>query len=88
VPALTQPNVSVFLDEPGTSIMPRVTQLDLAFSKVVRVGRVSLTPQLDLFNATNNNPVLSLRTVYGSTLGNPNTILSGRLVRFQMKYLF
>jgi hypothetical protein len=68
--------------------MPRVTQLDLAFSKVVRIGKLSLTPQLDIFNATNNNPVLALRTVYGPTLGNPNTILSGRLVRFQMRYLF
>ena len=88
LPSLVQTNVSVFLDEPGTSIMPRVTQLDLAFSKAVSVGRLKLTPQIDVFNATNNNAVLSLRTVYGATLGNPSTILSGRLVRFQVKYLF
>lgn len=88
VPNLTQANVSVYLDEPGTSVMPRVTQLDFSMSKVVRVGRLNLTPQVDLFNATNNNPVLALRTVYGNTLGNPNTILSGRLVRFQVKYMF
>lgn len=88
LPSLVQTNVSVFLDEPGTSIMPRVTQLDLALSKVVSVGRLKFTPQIDVFNATNNNAVLSLRTVYGATLGNPSTILSGRLVRFQVKYLF
>lgn len=88
LPTLTQANVSVFLDEPGRSIMPRVTQLDLAFSKRVTVGKVTLTPQIDIFNATNNNPVLTLRTVYGPTLGNPNTILSGRLIRFQMRYQF
>jgi len=88
LPSLVQSNVSVFLDEPGTVIMPRVTQLDLAFSKVVTVGKLRLTPQVDIFNATNNNAVLTLRTVYGPTLGNPNTILSGRLVRFQLKYLF
>lgn len=88
VPTLVQSQVSVFLDEPGTSIMPRVTQLDLAFSKSVRISRFTLTPQVDIFNATNNNPVLTLQRVYGPTLGSPNTILSGRLVRFQLKYLF
>jgi hypothetical protein len=88
MPSLVQSTVSVFLDEPGTSIMPRVTQLDLAFSKGVRVGKVNLTPQVDVFNALNSNAVLTLRTVYGSTLGYPSTILSGRLVRFGVKYAF
>ena len=88
VPNLTQANVSVFLDEPGSSIMPRVTQLDLAFSKVVRVGKLALTPQVDLFNVINSNAVLNQITVYGPKLGNPTTILPGRLVRFQIKYVF
>jgi hypothetical protein len=88
LPSLVQSQVNVFLDEPGTSVMPRVTQLDFAASKVVQIGKVRLTPQVDLFNALNANPVLTLRTVYGPTLGFPNTILSGRLVRFQLKYNF
>ena len=88
LPSLVQSTVNVFLDEPGTIMMPRVTQLDLAFSKLVSVGRLRLTPQVDVFNLTNNNAVLTLRTVYGSTLGYPSTILSGRLVRFQVKYVF
>jgi hypothetical protein len=88
-PALVQSNVSVFLDEPGKGpLMPRVTQLDLAFSKLVTVGRVRLTPQVDIFNALNANPVLSLVRVYGTALGNPQQILTGRLVRFQLKYTF
>jgi hypothetical protein len=65
-----------------------VTQLDFAASKVVQIGKVRLTPQVDLFNALNANPVLTLRTVFGPTIGFPNTILSGRLVRFQLKYNF
>ena len=88
LPALVQSNVSVFLDEPGTSMMPRVTQLDFAASKSVQVGKVRLTPQVDLFNALNANPDLTLRTVFGPTLSFPSTILSGRLVRFQVKYSF
>ena len=88
LPSLVQSNVSVFLDEPGTIMVPRVTQLDLAFSKAVTVGKLKVTPQVDIFNVANNNAVLTLRTVYGPTLGNPSTILSGRLVRFQLKYEF
>lgn len=88
LPSLVQTQVSVFLDDPGTSIMPRVTQLDVAASKTVTVGKVKVTPQVDVFNALNANPVLTLRTVYGPTLGFPSTILSGRLVRFQVKYAF
>ena len=88
LPSLVQSNVSVFLDEPGTSVMPRVTQLDFAASKTVRVDKVKLTPQVDVFNALNANAVLTQRTVYGPTLGFPSTILSGRLVRFQVKFNF
>jgi hypothetical protein len=88
LPTLVQSNVSVFLDDPGTSMMPRVTQLDMAFSKALTVGRVKLTPQVDVFNLLNSNAVLTLKTVYGPTLGYPSTILSGRLVRFQVKYQF
>jgi hypothetical protein len=88
LPSLVQAQVSVFLDEPGTTIMPRVTQLDLAASKVLQIGKVKLTPQVDVFNTLNSNAVLTMRTVYGPTLGYPSTILTGRLVRFQVKYAF
>ena len=88
LPALVQSNVSAFLDDPGTSMMPRVTQMDLAFSKVIGFGKLKLTPQVDVFNLLNNNAVLTLKTAYGATLGYPSTILSGRLVRFQVKYAF
>lgn len=94
VPSLTQATVSVYLDEPGTSIMPRVTQLDIAASKALTVGRVRLTPQVDLFNVLNANPELTLRTVWGRnaqgniTQGTPTTFLSGRLLRFQLKWAF
>jgi hypothetical protein len=88
LPTLVQASLSEFLDPPGQHIMPRVTQLDFALSKDIMVGKVRLTPKVDIFNALNSNTELSLRTVYGPTLGYPNTILSGRLVRFQAKFNF
>ena len=88
LPTLAQSQVSVLLNPPGTSYMPRVTQLDLSVAKTIRTRRTSLTPQLDIFNALNANTVLTEVTAYGPALGNPATILSGRLVRFQVKFNF
>jgi hypothetical protein len=86
---LTQPQVNVLLDSPGSSWMPRVTQLDFSASKSIRTRRsVILTPQVDIFNALNANTVLTQVTTFGSSLGNPATILTGRLMRFQMKVQF
>ena len=47
-----------------------------------------LTPQVDIFNAMNANTVLTQVTTFGTSLGNPATILTGRLVRFQMRAQF
>ncbi len=88
LPSLVQTSVSVLLDEPGTNYMPRVTQLDVAASKTMQLGRLRLTPQVDVFNVLNANTLLTRRTAFGATLGNPTTILSGRLVRFQAKFYF
>jgi hypothetical protein len=69
--------------------MPRVTQLDFSVSKSIRTRRsVVLIPQVDIFNALNANTVLTQVTTFGSSLGNPATILTGRLIRFQMKVQF
>ena len=89
VPALTQTQVNVLLNEPGSDYMDRVTQLDLSIAKIIRARRsIVLTPQVDIFNTFNANPVLTLVSTFGSSLGNPNTILGPRLVRFQMKITF
>jgi hypothetical protein len=89
LPTLTQPQVNVLLDPPGSNWMPRVTQLDFSVSKSIRTRRsVVLTPQVDIFNTLNANTVLTQVTTFGASLGNPATILTGRLVRFQLKALF
>jgi hypothetical protein len=88
LPTLTQSQVLVLLDPPGANYMPRVTQLDFSVARTFLVRNVRLIPQVDLFNALNANPVLTEVTTYGSALGNPATILSGRLVRFQVKFNF
>jgi hypothetical protein len=89
IPTLTQTQVNVLLDPPGFRYMPRVTQLDFSAGKTFRASRsVVLTPQVDVFNALNVNPVLTQVTTFGPAVGNPVTILSPRLVRFQMRVQF
>jgi hypothetical protein len=89
VPALTQTEVRVLLDPPGSNYMQRVTQLDFAVAKTLRPGRnFALTPQVDIFNAFNANPVLTQVNTFGTSLGNPTTILSPRLIRFQVRVEF
>jgi hypothetical protein len=88
LPTLTQSQVSVLLDPPGANYMPRVTQLDFSVARTFLVRNVRLIPQVDFFNTLNANPALTEVTTYGSALGNPATILSGRLVRFQVKFNF
>lgn len=89
LPTLTQTQVNVLLEEPGSSYMPRVTQLDLSLAKTIRAkGTWVFTPQLDMFNLFNANPILTQVTTFGTALGRPQTVLGPRLLRFQMKVQF
>lgn len=89
LPTLTQTQVNLLLEEPGSSYMPRVTQLDLSFAKTIRArGSLVFTPQVDLFNTMNVNTVLTEVTTFGAALGRPNTILGPRLMRLQVKVQF
>jgi hypothetical protein len=76
---------------PGTTLTPRVTQLDLSISKRVSLGRVKIDPKLDVFNALNSDDYFSVRTVAyapsataGVSTGSylqPQSILQGRILR-------
>jgi hypothetical protein len=73
---------NVPLIQPNTMFEPRRTQVDLRFSKSVR-----LTPKIrsqwnvDVYNVTNNNAVTSLNTQYGLTWLKPTKTLDARLVQ-------
>jgi hypothetical protein len=88
IPTLTQTQVTVSLDPPGSHYQDRVNQLDFSVAKVMRVGKFRLTPQLDLFNSLNANPVTTQVTTFGPALGTPSTILGPRLVRVNVKVNF
>jgi len=66
----------------------RNTQLNLRLAKIVRVGRVQVEPQLDVFNLTNANQVLGMTTRYGAAWQNATSILAPRVFKLGAQVSF
>jgi hypothetical protein len=81
-------SVTVNLAPPGSKYLDRWSQLDLSFRKVFTVGKYRVDGALDMFNALNSNVVLSENQNFGSTLGQPQAILQGRLLRVSSQIKF
>jgi hypothetical protein len=88
VPTLTQPQVVVRLNDPGTEFNDRVNQLDLNVSRSFRHGGVDIRPELSLFNVFNDDPVLGQVNTFGPALGDVTSILAPRLVRLGLTVRF
>ena len=79
---------TIVLSKPGTLFQPRWNQLDVNFKKNFRSGRKVYTFEVEYFNFLNANPVWTTNNAIGTSLGQVNTILPGRIPRlaFQMKW--
>ena len=73
--------VSVALLEPHTRREDRLNQLDLRFSKSVRVSGVRLQGLLDVYNLFNASTILLSNTNYGPQWLLPTEVLPGRLFK-------
>jgi hypothetical protein len=82
VPTLTLAQVTTRLNDPGKDFLDRNNQFDMSLTRDFRLGRVVVKPQLDLFNVFNVSPVTNEVATFGTSLGQPLTILPGRLLRF------
>ena len=80
-PGMTVSSLSVPLVAPNTEFGDRINQLDLNITKTIKIGRASVQPKFDLFNALNVSPVYAVRTLnYGTTSYlQPQSILNGRV---------
>jgi hypothetical protein len=81
-------SVTVNLVPPGSKYLERWNQLDLSVRRVFRFGKVRIDGALDIFNALNSNVVLTENQNFGSTLGQPQAILQGRLLRISNQIKF
>jgi hypothetical protein len=60
----------------------RLSQLDIRFTKIIRLGGARIQGMFDVYNALNANSVLAVNNTYGSTWLRPTTIMGGRLLKF------
>jgi hypothetical protein len=95
-PLASTSTVTVNLVKPGTLYAERTQQIDLRFTKIVKVGRRRLQGMVDLYNALNQSPILALNNTYGATVGVaagapwqvPQGILPPRLFKFGVQLDF
>jgi len=80
--------VTVNLIPPGSQYLDRWNELDLSFRRTFAIGRYRVDGALDMFNALNSNVVLSQNQNFGSTLGQPQAVLQGRLLRLSTQLKF
>jgi hypothetical protein len=83
-------NATVNLIAPNSINYDRYTQLDLRIGKTLRFGAYKTSVNLDLFNALNENPILSLNNTFGGTTPwlAPQSIMQGRLVKISAQFDF
>ena len=81
-------NVDVPLIEPRSTYGDRRNMLDLRIGKIIRVGRTTVTPTFDLFNALNASTILELRDVFGRSWLRPDEILPARFAKVGLQIDF
>jgi carboxypeptidase family protein len=79
---------TIIVSKPGSVFQPRYNQLDVNIKKSFRYGTKVFTGQFDLFNATNSASILTTTDAIGSSLGQINSILKGRMPRIAFQFKF
>jgi hypothetical protein len=83
---LAQSNVNVI--EPGTFYGDRLNQIDLRFTKILRVGNGSVDLNVDFYNAFNSDAVTFELAGYGPVWRLPLTVIQPRFVKFMARWDF
>jgi hypothetical protein len=86
--SLTQGPQMVIVAPFGTTRLPNIDTLDLNISKILKRGKLTVTPQVDIFNLFNAAAITSEVTQLGPTYGNAITLLGSRLVKFGFNVTF
>ena len=76
------------LIEPNTKFEPRWNQLDLSAKRTFRYHQKEVQGQLAVFNVMNANTVLQEVQSFGLSLGQPQNVLQGRLMRLALLISF
>jgi hypothetical protein len=90
IPNLTEASLTLPLKPGGTELFDRINQLDLSLAKWFNFGRRRMQLQVDVFNITNANPVLGVRSVNFDTAAynQVSAILNPRVMRLGLQFRF
>jgi hypothetical protein len=81
--------VVIPLVKPFSLFGPRINQMDLRATKLVRFSeRWSVQLNVDLYNIFNSNTPVTIFGTYGSRWGQPTQVLDGRLAKFSTQVNF
>lgn len=90
IPGLTEAQLVVPLQPPGTRFLDRMNQVDLRVGKRVDVRQLRFSTQVDIFNVLNANTVEAVRSFNYGVAGFdvPSQILQARLVKVSASFTF
>jgi len=75
------------LVQPGTTFGERLNQLDLRIGRKVRVGQLQTALNLDVYNVTNGNPVLTENPSF-AVFRRPTSVLPARFAKISLQVDF
>jgi hypothetical protein len=86
-PSLTVTTLTVPLVPYLVNVADRINQLDLKLSKTFRMGRASISPQLEAFNVINPDQIVSYVSTGYATASylRPNSIVQGRIIGLSLQ---
>jgi carboxypeptidase family protein len=84
----TNTQATVNLVQPGTQWGDRLNQIDLRFTKILKVGNGTIDLDVDLYNAFNSDAVVAELGTFGPVWRLPLTVIQPRFVKFAVRYDF
>ena len=87
-------SVNLQLLDPSAKYLDRRNELDMRFGKVIRFGQARSVISWDLFNALNNDAVLTANSSFGATNAadpskwRPTSILNARVMKLSVSFDF
>jgi hypothetical protein len=82
-----QPNTTVNLIAPGSLYGDRANELDLRLTKPIRLARLRISVNADVYNLFNVSPVMQFNAAYAAWL-TPQRIMDGRLYKLSGQISF
>jgi len=87
-PAGSVANIQTNILTAGELYGDRITQVDMRVAKLLRFGRTRANVGLDIYNLFNSNVPLTYVNTYGTTWGNPQSVLDARFAKISAQIDF